>query len=198
MDGTFQIQGNNHTLMLIAKDETNKNEHFLVLSVNLVPRNNDYELSYGFSVHNIDSDKVGKYMYSRNEVSKYLPQDLKGKITPEVFKMSKSLINKIKPNKIYMEQFENIDNSSNSFKRFETFADFIINLGYKLEDGYPKRNNLNKFEWVFINSNNEKQTVTEENLHEMEEYKKLSREQQRELSMNMLFEDKEFFKNWLS
>lgn len=50
----------------------------------------------------------------------------------------------------------------------------------------------------FINSNNEKQTITEENLYEMEEYKKLNKEQQRELSMNMLFEDKEFFKNWLS
>lgn len=166
LDGSFQTKENYHNLMIVAKDNYNPLQHYLVLSVNLVSINNFYELSYGFSIHNSSFKQISQYMYSRNEVAKYLPLDLKNKITPEVLKMTKDLINKNKPNNIYMETYEsNMD--GDSVKRFENLTQFVINVcGYKLKEGYPRKNNDNKLEWIFINENGKEDLMTEEMLLE--------------------------------
>lgn len=196
LDTNFTERGESN-LLLIATDNENDNEHFLVLGVDLKPIKDYYELGYGFVLYDKNLKVVSKYMRTRDEVAKYLPNELKNKITPEVFKMTKNLINKNKANKIYMETFENITNDNNSFKRFENIANFITSLGYKVIDGYPKKNELNKFEWMFINNNGNIQSVNENTIFKMEEYKKLDRKGQDELYFNIVYGDKEFLTEWL-
>jgi hypothetical protein len=149
-------------LIVIAKDDNNKNEHFLVLSVNLTPINKSlFELTFGFSIHNIDLNKVGDYMYDRESVSKYLTSDLNGKIMPLVIKMMNNLIKRINPKSIEMQTFENL--SGDSLKRYDKIIEMLINdFNYKLINTYLDKTGVNH--WLFKNFSEEEIELNENNI----------------------------------
>lgn len=144
--------------IVIAVDDNNDFEHYLVLTVNLIPDTNKikYILSYGFSLYNVKTEKVGHYLYNRNEVAKYLPTDLKGRISPIVINMLENLVNRIKPPIIHMTTEEIL--SGGSLKRYDNITDLLINkLGYILQDSGV--NAFGKNYWVLIDRNQKEITV---------------------------------------
>ena len=51
-----------HEYLLIAKDDNNSKEHYLILSVDLMPNGKIYNYGYGFSVYDINFNKITPYM----------------------------------------------------------------------------------------------------------------------------------------
>lgn len=160
--------------IVIAKDEQNNDNHFLALVVKLQPYDMDrlelgYEFIYGFDIYDINSNKVGKTLYTKTESSKFLPLNSKGKIIPYVIEMMKDLVNRIKPNIIYREAMEsNIDKDN---PRYQKITQILINeLGYKLV--HEGKNQYGNQSWKFIKEGNNlelnEQTIDEFYLHNME------------------------------
>ena len=90
-------------------------------------------------------------VYTREEVSKYLPSELRGKVMPLVNEMSKNLIMRIKPKSIEMQTAEKLN--GDSLKRYEKIIEMLTN-----ELGYIKINDYEKdgiHYWVFNRDNTE-------------------------------------------
>lgn len=125
---------NNHYLAIIAID-TESNERYLVLSVNLTTTTNPsiYEYSYGFSVHDPQLQIVGPYLYGRSEVNKYIPVNLRGNVMPIILQMTEKLVNKIRPNIIQRKTVEAL--SGDSLKRYDKITSLLVDtLGYKVKN----------------------------------------------------------------
>ena len=61
-----------------------------------------------------------------------------------------------------MQAIEQID--GDSLYRFQRITDFLIEIGYKLKEGYPKKNEDKRLEWVFINPNGDEESLNEETI----------------------------------
>ena len=183
-------------LLLVATDENNDKEHYLVLGVDLVKGKYGYELGYGFSIMDINLIIVSSYMRTRDEVGKYLPIELKGKLMPKIIQMITNLVNKINPKIIVMDAIEKLE--GDSLKRHEKITDTLIGLGYKIKEGYPKKDSEGKYEWVLLNSNVEG-GLNEELLLEFIDKKKRQNETTRILEerYNNMFNDEEFRKKFI-
>jgi hypothetical protein len=152
-DSEITEQGKYHNTLIIAEDIDNPTEHYLILNVKLLPNTSHYDYSYGFSIFDTNLKKSYGYLYTRAEVSKWLPNELRGKIMPKVHEMTKDLVIKNKPKILYRQAMEDIE--GNSLKRYDKITKLFIDLGYKLQEGYPRKNNMNKWEWLFTAGNTE-------------------------------------------
>lgn len=155
------IENGEHNYMVIATDEENDDEHYLILNTSLLKLSNiRYELSFGLYVVNKSLDKSSNYFYTREEVNKYLPSQLKGKVTPLVNEMSINLIKRIQPKSIEMQTAEKLE--GDSLKRYDKIIDLLVNeLNYKLINDYQKDD---IHYWVFNvkNENNINEVILDE------------------------------------
>ena len=155
------IENGEHNYMVIATDKENDDEHYLILNTSLLKLSNiRYELSFGLYVVNKSLDKSSNYFYTREEVNKYLPSQLKGKITPLVNEMSINLIKRIQPKSIEMQTAEKLE--GDSLKRYDKIIDLLVNeLNYKLINDYQKDD---IHYWVFNvkNENNINEVILDE------------------------------------
>jgi len=133
------MENGEHNYTIIAIDDENEDEYYLVLNVNLLKINDiRNELSFGIYVVSKDLKKTSKYFYTREEVSKYLPNELRGKVMPLVNKMSSNLITRINPKSIEMQTAEKL--SGDSLKRYEKIVEMLTNeLGYVKINDYEKK-----------------------------------------------------------
>ena len=154
------MENGEHNYAIIAIDNENEDEHYLVLNVNLLKINDvRNELSFGIYVVSKDLKKTSKYFYTREEVSKYLPNELKGKVMPLVNKMASNLITRINPKSIEMQTAEKL--SGDSLKRYEKIVEMLTNeLGYVKINDYEK-NGIHY--WVF-NRNDKEEVFNEETI----------------------------------
>ena len=127
-----------HNYIVIATDKENDNEHYLILNTSLLKLTNiRYELSFGIYVVNKSLDKTSNYFYSREEVNKYLPSQLKVKVMPLVNEMSVNLIKRIQPKSIEMQTAEKLE--GDSLKRYDKIIDLLVNeLNYNKINDYEK------------------------------------------------------------
>ena len=150
-----------HNYIVIATDKENDNEHYLILNTSLLRLSNiRYELSFGIYVVNKSLDKTSNYFYTREEVNKYLPSQLKGKVMPLVNEMSVNLIKRIQPKSIEMQTAEKLE--GDSLKRYDKIIDLLVN-----ELNYIKINDYEKdgiHYWVFNvkNENNINEIILDE------------------------------------
>lgn len=154
------IENGEHNYIVIATDDENEDEYYLVLNVSLL-RLSDIrsELSFGIYIVSKDLTKTSKYFYTREEVNKYLPNELRGKVMPLVNEMSKNLITRINPKSIEMQTAEKL--SGDSLKRYEKIIEMLTN-----ELGYIKINDYKKdgiHYWVF-NRNDKEEVFNEETI----------------------------------
>ena len=154
------IENGEHNYIVIATDNENEDEHYLVLNVSLLKLSDvRNELSFGIYVISKDLSKTSKYFYTREEVSEFLPNGLRGKVMPLVNKMSKNLIRRIKPKSIEMQTAERL--SGDSLKRYEKIIEMLTN-----ELDYIKINDYEKdgiHYWVF-NKNNKEEIFDEQTI----------------------------------
>jgi hypothetical protein len=155
------IENGEHNYTVIATDKENDDEHYLILNTSLLKLSNiRYELSFGLYVINKSLDKSSNYFYTREEVNKYLPNQLKGKVTPLVNEMSINLIKRIQPKSIEMQTTEKLE--GDSLKRYDKIIDLLVNeLNYKLINDYEKDG---IHYWVFNvkNENNINEVILDE------------------------------------
>lgn len=132
------IENGEHNYTVIATDKENDNEHYLILNTSLLKLSNiRYELSFGLYVVNKALDKTSNYFYTREEVDKYLPNELRGKVMPLVSDVSVNLIKRIQPKSIEMQTAEKLEN--NSLKRYDKIIDLLVNdLSYTKINDYEK------------------------------------------------------------
>lgn len=161
-DGKLVIDNQHHDAMIVAEDTNNPTQHYLVLNVKLLPNINSFDYTYAFSIHNENLKLKGGFMYERAEVNKWLPQELNNKIMPFVINMTKDLVNKNKPKRITRKAMENLE--GNSLIRYQKITDVLIDLGYKLQEGYPRKDSTGKLEWIFIDDSNKEHNLNEETI----------------------------------
>lgn len=147
--------------MLIATNNDNPTEHYLVLSVNLEKKGNIiYEYNYGFYTLGKDEITTSELMYTRNDVSKYLPPTLKGQIIPLVIEMTRDLITRNNPKQITRQTMERLEDDS--LKRYEKITKLLTNeLGY-IQKRHTQHNGLH--EWLFIKNDDSEMRLNEEQL----------------------------------
>ncbi len=172
-----------HNIMLIATDNENDIEHYLILSVNLEKQTNSiYEYSYAFYTLGKDQITTGKFMYTKGEVSKYLPSQLKGKIIPLIIEMTRDLILRINPKQVTRQTMEKL-NSENELLRYKQITDLFINeLGYK-QKRYTTNNGHH--EWLFVKNDGEEMKLNE---NELLNYK-FSRIEEKVIRMNNVIKE---------
>lgn len=91
---------------------------------------------------------------------------------PLIVNMTENLIKRNNPQIIYREVMENLE--GNELNRYEVITKLLIRMGYSLKDGYPKRNDDRRLEWIFIKNGSE-ETLNEESIFEHEVIKSASR-----------------------
>lgn len=148
-------------IKLIATDDNSENEHYLMLLVNLEKQTNSiYEYTYGFYTLDKNENTTGKIMYRRDEVSKYLPQQLKGQIMSYIVDMTRDLIIRINPKQITRQTMERLEDDS--LKRYEKITNLFVNeLGYK-QKRHTEHNGLH--EWLFVKNDGSEMTLNENEL----------------------------------
>lgn len=163
-NGNITPNGNFHNTLIIAEDNDNPNQHYLILNVKLLPNVNHYDYSYGFSIYDENLKKSYGYFYNRDDVKKWLPKEWNNRVIPKIIEMTKDLVLKNKPHKITRKAMENLE--GNSLIRYQKITDTLIDLGYKLQEGYPKKDAMGKLEWIFIDDNNKNHNLNEETILE--------------------------------
>lgn|ERR1035437_952854 len=143
----------------IAQDDNTKD--FFVLWVELHKDDNEYIYSYFFNVMNQSNDKIPPRLYTRNEVAKYLPSDIKQTIIPLVREMTVNLVNRVKPNIITRNTVEFL--TQKSMKRYDEISQLLQNeLGYDLI--WQGKNDEGKQAWKFQKKGNEHE-LNEDNIN---------------------------------
>jgi hypothetical protein len=128
-DDYYEIGETNY--MVIAQDDVTDDK--LVLFTELHKTGDYYVYSYFFDVFDRKGNKKTRRMYTRDKAAKYLPKEIKPTITLSVLKMTKSLINRIKPDIIQRETAEYI--SEEHMDRYDIISKLLQDdLGYKLID----------------------------------------------------------------
>ena len=128
-DDYYEIGETNY--MVIAQDDITDDK--LVLFTELHKTGDYYVYSYFFDVFDRKGNKKTSRIYTRDKAAKYLPKELKPTITPSVLKMTKSLINRIKPDIIQRETAEYIPEEH--MDRYDIISKLLQDdLGYKLID----------------------------------------------------------------
>ena len=126
-DGYHELGETNY--VVIAQDDITYDK--LVLFTELHKENNYYIYSYFFDVFDKNGNKKTRRIYTRDKTSKYLPKEIKPNIIPLVLKMTKSLINRIKPDIIQRETSEYIPKEY--MDRYDIISKLLQDdLGYKL------------------------------------------------------------------
>jgi hypothetical protein len=147
----------------IAQDDTTNN--FLMLFVELHKEGNYQIYSYYFQVFNENGEALTKRLYTREDTSKYLPQEIKGTIIPLVKEITINLINRIKPLIIKRTAMEDLNEKG--MVRYNEISNLLQNeLGYKLV--WQGKDYDNKESWKFVRDGVE-QELNESNIEK--EYK---------------------------
>jgi len=140
-DDYYEIGETNY--MIIAQDDVTENK--LVLFTELHKTGDYYMYSYFFDVFDNKGNKKTRRMYTRDKAAKYLPKEIKPTIIPTVLKMTKSLINRIKPDIIQRETAEHIPEEH--MNRYDIISKLLQDdLGYKLIDHTI---NSGRHRWTF-------------------------------------------------
>ena len=152
-DDYYEIGETNY--MVIAQDDITDDK--LVLFTELHKENNYHVYSYFFDIFDRNGNKKTSRIYTRDKASKYLPKEIKTTIIPTVLKMTKSLVNRIKPDIIQRETAEYIPEEH--MKRYDVISKLLqSDLGYKLVD---HKVDADGHRWVF--SKNGKNIDLDEN-----------------------------------
>lgn len=129
--------------MIIAQDDITGDK--LVLFTELHKYKTAYIYSYYFVVFDDMNKQITSRIYIRNEANKYLPKEIKPTVVPSVLKMTKSLINRIKPDIIQRETSEYIPEEH--MNRYDIISKLLQDdLGYKLIDHTI---NSGRHRWTF-------------------------------------------------
>lgn len=137
LDGTFNT--------LISKDD--KTGDKLYLFVGFYSEDDKTWYSYSFMLLDKDDNPLTRFLVKRNDVNKYLPDDIKNKklIFPIIENMTRKLLDSQLPNEIIRKTSEPLD--GDSLKRYEIITNIMINeYGYKLID--KKKDSFGCTTWV--------------------------------------------------
>jgi hypothetical protein len=117
---------------LISKDNESGDKLWLFVTFKKFSTISEY--SYSFMLTDKNNKPVtNDYMTDRNEVSKYLPSEIKNKkqIFPIIMDMTRKLMDAELPQNIYRKTSEPVD--GDSLKRYEEITNIMVNeYGYKL------------------------------------------------------------------
>ena len=146
---------------LIAKDNQNGNK--LYLFVGLVPRNGGYsDYTYSFMLTDSDNKALTKYMTFRNEVAKYIPNDIKNKkqIFPIIIELTREILRKMTPQEIHRKMVEPLVGDSTI--RYDEITKIMVNeFGYK-DVTTPELKQQNIWKLVKNESNDKNSSLDEE------------------------------------
>jgi HSP90 family molecular chaperone len=93
--------------------------------------------SYSFMLLNENNEPLTEYMTEKDEVSKYLPNEIKNKkqIFPIIKNMTRKLLDNNIPKKILRKTVEPL--GGDSLKRYEEITNIMVNeYGYKIDETY--------------------------------------------------------------
>ena len=144
-----------NVLATIIWYDTENNEYFY-LFVGLTPYGNIQSFSYSFMLIDKDGNPLSDYITERNEVAKYIPNEIKNSklIFPIIENLTRKLLNKMTPEEIYRKTIEPLTN--NSLERYHRITNIMINeYDYKLKETYVDKDGCTV--WKLIkNGNTEK------------------------------------------
>jgi len=129
----FSRPDKNIVATLISKD--NENNDKLYVFVGFRDFKDMSEYSYSFMLMDSQDKPKTSYMTERDEVSKFIPNDIKNKkqIFPIIKNMTRELLDSYLPQNISRRTVEPVD--GDSLKRYEEITNIMINeYGYKLVD----------------------------------------------------------------
>jgi len=153
----------NQLSTLICKDDENGNKFYLFVGFEDIGGNINY--SYSFLLVDEHNTPITKdYIVNREEVAKYLPNEIKNKklITPIIEMMTRKLLDKQLPDIIVRETAEPLQNDS--LKRYDMITNIMVNeYGYNLIE--RSKNQFGGTKWVLS-----KQEITDNNKNMDETY----------------------------
>ena len=142
-DDYYEIGETNY--MVIAQDDVTDDK--LVLFAELHEENNYHTYSYFFVVFDRMVVNKTSRIYTRDRAAKYLPKEIKPTVIPTVLRMTKSLVNRIKPNVIKRQTIEPL--TDEGMVRYEIISKMLQNeLGYELIN--QGRDDENNHIWTFM------------------------------------------------
>jgi len=130
---------------LISKDDETLEKLYLFVGFNTIDNLINY--SYSFMLLDSNNNPLTDYMTNRNEVSKYLPNNIKNNkiIIPIIMDMTRLLLDKQLPEIIVRQTSEPL--SGDSLKRYEEITNIMVNeYGYNLVD--MSKNEFGGTKWV--------------------------------------------------
>lgn len=124
----------------IWADDKSGNKFYLFVGFNNI--DNIKEFSYSFILLDKENKPLTNYLTKRDDVNKYLPDDIKNKrlIFPIIEDMTRKLLNKSLPDEIIRRTVEPLEGGS--LKRYEIITNILVNeYDYEVTDTYKDESN---------------------------------------------------------